>query len=120
MDLDGVPVVARSEKQEAAPTGKKTYGHRPLTGFVDHGPGGTGEPAAAPFRSGNAGSNTAADHVAVTPEVPPRPGDSTIRPEQWNPAPTRHVGRATELSAINHGNGNVCRVRRQTVMRDRG
>ena len=33
--------------------------------FVDHGPEGTGEPLAVLLRPGNAGSNTAADHVAV-------------------------------------------------------
>ncbi|GEC03455.1 hypothetical protein SSP24_11100 [Streptomyces spinoverrucosus] len=35
-------------------------------GFVDHGHGGTGEPVAALLRPGNAGSNTAADHITVT------------------------------------------------------
>lgn len=34
-------------------------------GFVDHGPGGSGEPVAALRRPGNAGSNTAADHIAI-------------------------------------------------------
>ncbi len=33
--------------------------------FVDHGPAGTGEPLAALLRPGNAGSNTAADHLTV-------------------------------------------------------
>jgi len=106
VDRNGVPVVAHAEKQEAAPAWKKTYGHHPLTGFVDHGPGGTGESAAALPRPGNAGSDTAAGHVAVTSGVLPRPDDSTTRPEQWNPAPTQHVGRATGLPTINHGNGN--------------
>jgi hypothetical protein len=32
-------------------------------GFVDHGRGGSGEPVAALLRPGNAGSNTAADHI---------------------------------------------------------
>ncbi|MDT9701457.1 IS1380 family transposase [Streptomyces sp. P17] len=45
---------------------KKTYGHHPLTAFLDHGPGGTGEPVAALLRPGNAGSNTAADHITAT------------------------------------------------------
>ncbi|MFF0110681.1 IS1380 family transposase [Streptomyces hirsutus] len=63
VDLDGVLVVAHSDKQDAAPTWKKTYGHHPLMAFVDHGPGGTGEPVAALLRPGNAGSNTAADHI---------------------------------------------------------
>lgn len=65
MDLDGVLVVAHSDKQDAAPTWKKTHGHHPLMGFVDHGPGGTGEPVAALLRPENAGSNTAADHITT-------------------------------------------------------
>lgn len=65
VDLDGVLVVAHSDKEDAAPTWKRTYGHHPLMGFVDHGPGGTGEPVAALLRAGNAGSNTAADHITA-------------------------------------------------------
>ncbi|ALO91258.1 Putative transposase [Streptomyces hygroscopicus subsp. limoneus] len=63
VDLDGVLVIAHSDKEDAAATWKKTYGHHPLMGFVDHGPGGTGEPVATLLRPGNAGSNTAADHI---------------------------------------------------------
>ncbi|MBL1085845.1 IS1380 family transposase [Streptomyces actinomycinicus] len=66
VDLDGVLVIAHSDKQDAAATWKKTYGHHPLMGFVDHGPGGTGEPVAALLRPGNAGSNTASDHITAT------------------------------------------------------
>ncbi|MFE4416002.1 IS1380 family transposase [Streptomyces sp. NPDC056821] len=66
VDLAGVLVLAHSDKQDATATWKKTYGHHPLMGFVDHGPGGTGEPAAALLRPGNAGSNTAADHITAT------------------------------------------------------
>ncbi|MFE0257932.1 IS1380 family transposase [Streptomyces sp. NPDC059010] len=66
IDLDGVLVIAHSDKQDAAPTWKKTYGHHPLTAFLDHGPGGTGEPVAALLRPGDAGSNTAADHITTT------------------------------------------------------
>lgn len=66
VDLDGVLVLAHSEKQDAAATWKRTYGHHPLMGFVDHGSGGTGEPVAALLRPGNAGSNTAADHITAT------------------------------------------------------
>ncbi|WP_198358152.1 IS1380 family transposase [Streptomyces fildesensis] len=66
VDLDGVLMLAHSEKQDAAATWKKTFGHHPLMGFVDHGSGGTGEPVAALLRPGNAGSNTAADHVTAT------------------------------------------------------
>lgn len=66
VDLDGVLVIAHSDKQDAAATWKKAYGHHPLTAFVDHGPGGTGEPVAALLRPGNAGSDTAADHITTT------------------------------------------------------
>lgn len=65
VDLDGVLVVAHSDKQDAAPTWKKSYGHHPLRGFFDHGAGGTGEPVAALLRPGNAGSNTAADPITA-------------------------------------------------------
>ncbi|MCX4791251.1 IS1380 family transposase [Streptomyces sp. NBC_01221] len=61
VDIDGVLVLAHSEKQDATPTWKKTFGHHPLVAFVDHGQAGSGEPVAALLRPGNAGSNTAAD-----------------------------------------------------------
>jgi hypothetical protein len=63
VDLDGVLVIAHSDKQDAKPTWKKTFGHHPLMGFVDHGPDGSGEPVVGLLRPGNAGSNTAADHI---------------------------------------------------------
>ncbi|WUT58680.1 IS1380 family transposase [Streptomyces canus] len=66
VDIDGVLVLAHSEKQDAAATWKKTFGHHPLMGFVDHGRGGSGEPVAGLLRPGNAGSNTAADHIEAT------------------------------------------------------
>ena len=63
VDIDGVLVLAHSDKQDATATWKKTYGHHPLVAFVDHGQAGSGEPVAALLRPGNAGSNTAADHI---------------------------------------------------------
>jgi hypothetical protein len=66
VDIDGVLVLAHSEKQDAAATWKKTFGHHPLFAFVDHGPDGSGEPVAGLLRPGNAGSNTAADHIETT------------------------------------------------------
>ncbi len=70
VDLDGVLVLAHSEKQDAAATWKKTFGHHPLMGFVDHGHGGSGEPVAGLLRPGNAGSNTAVDHIEATRLAP--------------------------------------------------
>ena len=66
VDIDGVLVLAHSEKQDAAATWKRTYGHHPLVAFVDHGAAGSGEPVAGLLRPGNAGSNTAADHITTT------------------------------------------------------
>jgi Transposase DDE domain group 1 len=66
VDLDGVLVIAHSDKQDAAATWKRTFGHHPIMGFVDHGTGGAGEPVAGLLKAGNAGSNTAADHITAT------------------------------------------------------
>jgi hypothetical protein len=66
VDIDGVLVLAHSEKQDATATWKKTFGHHPLVAFVDHGQAGSGEPVAALLRPGNAGSNTASDHIETT------------------------------------------------------
>jgi hypothetical protein len=63
VDIDATIVTACSEKDQAAATWKKTWGFHPLTVFADHGPDGSGEPLAILLRPGNAGSNTAADHI---------------------------------------------------------
>ena len=65
VDLDATLVTAHSEKEQAAPTFKKGFGHHPLCAFVDHGQTGTGEALAILLRAGNAGSNTASDHITV-------------------------------------------------------
>jgi hypothetical protein len=65
IDVDATLVTAHSDKEGAAPTFKKGFGHHPLWAFLDHGAAGTGEPLAALLRPGNAGSNTAADHLTV-------------------------------------------------------
>ena len=62
-DTGATVVTAHSEKEHAAPTWKKTFGFHPLAVFADHGPGGSGEALAVVLRPGNAGSNTAADHI---------------------------------------------------------
>jgi hypothetical protein len=66
VDIDATIVTSCSEKEQAMPTWKKTYGHHPLTAFADHGRGGSGEPLTFLLRPGNAGSNTAADHIEAT------------------------------------------------------
>ena len=66
VNIDATIVTSCSDKEQATPTWKKTYGHHPLTVFADHGPAGSGEPLAIMLRAGNAGSNTAADHIEAT------------------------------------------------------
>jgi hypothetical protein len=63
IDIDATIVTACSEKEQAAATWKKSYGHHPLAVFADHGAAGSGEALAVLLRAGNAGSNTAADHI---------------------------------------------------------
>jgi Transposase DDE domain group 1 len=63
VDLDATIVIAHSEKEQAAPTWKKTFGFHPMTAFADHGASGNGEPLAFVLRAGSAGSNTVADHI---------------------------------------------------------
>jgi Transposase DDE domain group 1 len=66
VDLDATIVIAHSEKEQASPTWKKTYGFHPLAAFADHGASGNGEPLAIVLRAGSAGSNTTAGHIEAT------------------------------------------------------
>lgn len=81
IDLDATLVTAHSDKASAAGNYKGGYGFHPLTAHIDHGRGGTGEVATLLLRPGNAGANTAADHItalghalAQIPGLAPRPG----------------------------------------------
>jgi hypothetical protein len=66
IDIDVTLVTAHSDKEQARPTFKRGYGFHPLCAFVDHGPGGTGEPLQIMLRPGNSGSNTATDRITLT------------------------------------------------------
>jgi hypothetical protein len=72
IDLDAHVLVCHSEKEQAAPTFKHTFGYHPLLAFCDN----TGEFLAAILRPGNAGSNTATDHVTVLDQAPAAPRTS--------------------------------------------
>ncbi len=81
VDLDATLLTSFSEKEGAAPTFKHGFGFHPLCAFVDHGADGTGEILALMLRPGNAGSNTAADHIAVTKQaLAALPGVNPARP----------------------------------------
>ena len=61
LDVDATVVIAHSEKEQATPTFKKTFGFHPIGVWCDN----TNEFLAATLRTGNAGSNTATDHIEV-------------------------------------------------------
>jgi len=65
IDLDATITIAHSEKDNAAKTWKKTFGFHPLLAYLDRPDVSGGEALAGLLRAGNAGSNTAADHVTV-------------------------------------------------------
>ena len=66
VDIDATIVLAHAAKEQAAATWKKTFGFHPLAAFADHGAAGAGEALGIMLRPGNAGSNTAAEHIEVT------------------------------------------------------
>ena len=61
IDEDATLVIAHSEKEQAAATFKRTWGFHPVLAFCDN----TNEALTGMLRPGNAGSNTALDHIAV-------------------------------------------------------
>jgi hypothetical protein len=61
IDVDATLITSHSEKEQAAGNYKHGYGFHPLGAYADE----TREALAMILRPGNAGSNTAADHVAV-------------------------------------------------------
>jgi hypothetical protein len=65
LDIDASIVTAHSDKELAAPTWKKTFGFHPLLCWLDRPEVSSGEALAGLLRPGNAGSNTAADHVEL-------------------------------------------------------
>ena len=97
IDFDGTLVTSHSDKQGAAPTYKRGFGFHPLLAFLDA----TGEALAGILRPGNAGSNTAADHVALLglalAQLPVDPGDHEV------------IARA-DSAGLTHGFVDACRA----------
>ncbi len=83
IDADATILVAHSDKENVAATWKHTWGFHPLLTFLDRPEVAGGEALAGLLRPGNAGSNTAADHIellrltleALPAMARPRPGD---------------------------------------------
>lgn len=110
IDFDATVTISHSEdKENAAKTWKKTFGFHPLLAFLDRPEVSGGEALAGLLRPGNAGSNTAADHVTVLAQAldalpvqaRPRPGD---------PDSVRVVARSDSAGAT-HAFAKACRDR---------
>ena len=109
IDFDATVTISHSEdKENAAKTWKRTYGFHPLLAFLDRPDVSGGEALAGLLRPGNAGSNTAADHVtvlqralaALPEQARPRPGD---------PGSPRIVARSDSAGAT-HDFAAACRA----------
>jgi hypothetical protein len=81
IDIDATLLNAHSEKELAAGTYKGGFGFHPLLAYLDRGDG-TGEALAGLLRAGNAGANTAADHIDVfetaLAQLPPLPEETRL------------------------------------------
>ncbi len=109
IDLDATLVIDHSDnKADAAPTWKKTFGHHPLLAFLDRPEIAGGEPLAGLLRAGNAGSNTAADHITVL-EYAVRALPPAYRPDSENPDRPPILIRCDSAGAT-HAFAQACRV----------
>jgi hypothetical protein len=61
VDVDATIITTKADKEDARPTFKRTFGHHPLLALN----AAAGEVLALTLRPGNAGSNTAVDHVML-------------------------------------------------------
>jgi hypothetical protein len=96
IDFDGTLITSHSEKEGAAPTYKRGFGHHPLLAFLDA----TGEALGGILRPGNAGSNTAADHVELLAMA--------LAQLPVDPESVEVVARA-DSAALTHGFIDACR-----------
>ncbi len=107
MDFDATITIAHSEKQNAAATFKKTFGFHPLLCFLDRPEVGGGEALAGLLRAGNAGSNTAADHIEVL-KMALASLPASARPRKGEPDSPRLLARSDSAGAT-HGFADKCR-----------
>jgi len=77
IDLDATLVTAHSDKEGAKGNFKGGFGYHPLGAWLDN----TDEALGAVLRPGNAGSNTAADHLTVLDRA------LTQLPDRWRSRP---------------------------------
>lgn len=109
IDIDATLVIDHSDnKAGAAPTWKKTFGLHPLLAFLDRPEIAGGEALAGLLRAGNAGSNTASDHIIVLEQalasLPPG-----FRPDPDDPAAPQVLVRCDTAGAT-HRFAEACRL----------
>ncbi|TQC48806.1 IS1380 family transposase [Rhodococcus sp. WS4] len=109
IDIDATITIDHSDgKENSAATWKKTYGFHPLLAFLDRPDIAGGEALAGLLRPGNAGSNTAADHVTVLgwslESLPP-----AFRPDPHDPAGQKILVRSDSAGAT-HMFADACRA----------
>ena len=110
IDLDATVVIDHSDnKAQAAPTWKKSFGHHPLLAFLDRPEIAGGEALAGLLRAGNAGSNTAADHISVLEQA------LASLPAEWRPDPSSKDGPGVvvrcDSAGATHKFAQACRDR---------
>lgn len=109
LDFDATITVAHSEKENAAATWKRTFGFHPLLCFLDRPDVAGGEALAGLLRPGNAGSNTAADHVSVLVQA------LAALPEHARPQPGELDGpqlvARSDSAGATHRFADACRQR---------
>jgi hypothetical protein len=109
LDVDATITIDHSDNKEgAAATWKKTWGHHSLLVFLDRLEIAGGEALAGLLRPGNAGSNTAADHVTVLgwalQSLP-----AAYRPDPHDPAAPQMLVRCDSAGAT-HAFADACRA----------
>jgi hypothetical protein len=96
LDFDGTLVGSHSDKQGAASTYKRGFGFHPLLVFLDA----TDEALTGMLRPGNAGSNTAADHISLL--------SAALAQLPVDPEQVEVIARA-DSGALTHGFVEACR-----------
>lgn len=109
LDFDASVVLAHSEKEDAAPTWKHTFGFHPLLCFLDRPEVSGGEALAGLLRPGNAGSSTAADHITVL-DAALAALPAQARPCPGEPGSPRLLARA-DAAGASHAFAQACRDR---------
>jgi len=109
LDIDATILIAHSEKEQAAPTWKRTFGFHPLVCFLDRPEIASGEALAGIVRAGNAGSNTAADHIEIL-DLALANLPEAAQPRRNDPTGSRLIVR-TDAAGATHAFAAACRAR---------